>query len=252
MITLVIADDEEPARKKMTGLLAREKDFEVLGEAPDGQRAVELIREKSPDAVFLDIQMPVLDGFGVIKEIGADAMPAIVFVTAYDEHALQAFEVNALDYLLKPYAPSRFVRVLEKLRRQVEAGRAADLAVRIERALAVTAPQVPQYVKQILVERSPNREVLLAIDNIDLFRAEGNYVRVFANGLEFTRRMPLWQLEERLDPAHFMRISRSEIVRVEAIQEMQPWFHGDYRIIMKDGKTLMWSRRYRAQVKGKL
>jgi two-component system, LytTR family, response regulator len=251
VIRALIADDEAPARRKLRGLLERESDFEVVGEAGDGAEAVEAIRDLSPDVVFLDIQMPRLDGFGVVREVGVDAIPLVVFVTAYDEHALKAFEVHALDYLLKPFAPSRFERLLERVRRQLEPASSGDgdLAQRIERLLTTVRP-APDYPRQILVEKDEGRQVLLAVDRIDRVRAEGNYLLFLSQGTEHRRRGTLRDLEGRLDPARFLRLNRSEIVRLEAIREVQPWFHGDARVVLHDGTVLTWSRRYRAKAEG--
>jgi two-component system, LytTR family, response regulator len=267
MIRALIADDERPARRKLRQLLSREPDFEVVGEAADGVEAVAAIRASAPDVVFLDIQMPRLDGFGVIAEVGIQAMPLVVFVTAFDEHALRAFEVHALDYLLKPFAPSRLRRLLDRLRRQLAppapsppavpggageasggpaGGSGGDLAQRIERLLAAVRP-APEYPRQLLVDRGEGRQALLAVDQIDLIRAEGNYLRFFAPGVDYRRRGTLRDLEGRLDPARFLRLNRSEIVRLEAIRELQPWFHGDARVVLRDGAVLTWSRRYRAK-----
>ena len=248
MIRALIVDDEAPARRKLRELLGRETDFEVVGEAADGVEAVEAIRAAGPDVVFLDIQMPRLDGFGVVEEVGAGEMPLVVFITAYDEHAVKAFEVQALDYLLKPFAPSRFQKLLERLRRQLGQDQ-GDLAQRIDRLLATVRPSSPAL-RQILVERGEGRQALLAVSEIDLIRAEGNYLRFFSGGDEYRRRGTLRDLEERLDPHQFVRLNRSEIARLEAIRELQPWFHGDARVVMRDGAVLTWSRRYRTKVEG--
>ncbi|HVR10586.1 MAG TPA: response regulator [Thermoanaerobaculia bacterium] len=271
MIRALIADDERPARRKLRELLGREADFAVVAEAADGVEAVAAIRDAAPDVVFLDIQMPRLDGFGVIAEVGVQAMPLVVFVTAFDEHALRAFEVHALDYLLKPFAPSRLRQLLDRLRRQLAppapspaaapaaageasgeaaSGSAGDLAARIERLLAAVRP-APEYPRQLLVDRGEGRQSLLAVDQIDLIRAEGNYLRFLAAGVDYCRRGTLRDLEGRLDPARFLRLNRSEIVRLEAVRELQPWFHGDARVILRDGSVLTFSRRYRARAEGR-
>jgi two-component system LytT family response regulator len=263
MIRALIADDERPARRKLRQLLSREPDFEVVGEAADGVEAVAAIQAVAPDVVFLDVQMPRLDGFGVLAEVGVEAMPLVVFVTAFDEHALRAFEVHALDYLLKPFAPSRLRRLLDRLRRQLapnvqaahaadpggEVPAAADLTRRIEHLLAAMRP-APEYPRQLLVERGEGRQALLAVDQIDLVRAEANYLRIFANGAEYRRRGTLRDLEGRLDPARFLRLNRSEIVRLETVREVQPWFHGDAKVVLRDGSVLTWSRRFRAKAEG--
>lgn len=251
MIRALIADDEAPARRKLRELLAH--DFEIVAEAADGVEAVEKIRATAPDVVFLDIQMPRLDGFGVIGEVGVEAMPLVVFVTAYDEHALRAFEVHALDYLLKPFAPSRFQRLLERVRRQIGPAKSGDgdLAQRIERLLAEVRP-APGYLRQILAEGKDreDRQVMLAVDEIDVIRANGNYLRFTTGDGEHRRRGTLRDLEDRLDPARFLRLSRSEIVRLDAIREVQPWFHGDARVVLRNGAVLTWSRRYRSKAEG--
>jgi two-component system LytT family response regulator len=252
VIRVLIADDEAPARRKLRELLGREADFEIVGEAGDGVAAVAAIRAAGPDVVFLDIQMPRLDGFGVIAEVGAAAMPLVVFVTAYDEHALRAFEVEALDYLLKPFAPSRFQRLLDRVRRQLAPGPPADLGERIDRLLQAVrpAPGAGGALRQILVERGEGRQALLAVEEIDLVRAEGNYLRFFSKGEEYRRRGTLRDLEARLDPARFVRLNRSEIVRLDAVRELQSWFHGDARVVLHGGSVLTWSRRYRSRAEG--
>jgi two-component system LytT family response regulator len=245
---VLIVDDEAPARQKIRGLLKSESDVEIVGEAEDGLKAVDLIRRSSPDLVFLDIQMPYLDGFDVIAEIGVDAMPLVVFVTAYDEHALRAFEVHAFDYLLKPFAASRLRRVLERARQRPEKGATDGLSVRLTR-LIESLDAGSRYACRILVQKSAEREALIAVESIDRIQAERNYVRFHTSDGEFLRRGALGAIEKRLDPARFLRINRSDIVRLDAVKELQPWFHGDYRVIMKDGTTLTWSRRFRNRVK---
>jgi two-component system LytT family response regulator len=284
MIRVLVADDELPARRKLRRLLAHEGDCEVVAEAADGEEAVAAIRDTRPDVVFLDIQMPRLDGFGVIAAVGVEAMPLVVFVTAFDEHALRAFEVHALDYLLKPFAPSRFAHLVARLRRHLAAangpaaapdpdaddtgsdpaaaadlasagaGAAAathrDLAARIADLLATMRPPAPDHPRQILVDRDAGRQVLLPVAEIDLVRAEGNYLRFFSARGEFRRRGTLRDLESRLAPGQFLRLNRSELVRLDAVRELQPWFHGDARVILRDGTVLTWSRRYRAAAPG--
>ncbi len=247
MIRALIADDEEPARRKLRQLLGREADVEIVGEAADGVEAVAAIRASSPDVVFLDIQMPRLDGFGVVSEVGVEAMPAVVFVTAYDEHALRAFEVQAIDYLLKPFAPSRLARLLDRLRRQRAAPPpAGDLAERLASLVTALQPE-PRYLQRILADRGAGRQALLAVATIDRIRADGNTLILYAAGAEHRRRGTLRELESRLDPDQFLRLNRAEIVRLDAIREIQPWFHGDARVVLHDGTVVTWSRRYRAQ-----
>jgi two-component system LytT family response regulator len=250
MIRAVIADDEAPARRKLRGLLEREPDCTVAAEAADGVEAVAAIRREAPNVVFLDIQMPRLDGFGVIAEVGAEAMPLVVFVTAFDEHALRAFEVQALDYLLKPFAAPRLHRLVERLRRQLAPGAAeSDMTQRLADLLATLRP-APPYPRQLMVELEEGRQALLAVEEIDVVRADGNYLRFSSPRGLFRRRGTLRELAGRLDPGRFLRLNRSEIVRLDAIREVQPWFHGDARVVLADGSVLTWSRRYRAGAEG--
>ncbi|MEL7060454.1 MAG: response regulator [Acidobacteriota bacterium] len=242
-LRVLIVDDEEPARRKLYRLLDAEPDIEIVAEAADGVEALAALarNQGSIDVVFLDVQMPRLDGFGVVAEVGVAAMPTVVFVTAYDQHALRAFEVHALDYLLKPFAPSRFARVLARLRAQ---RRPADAD-----AAALDALLRDQVRPRRLVARlGPERELLVKVEEIDLLRAAGDDVELHLSSGELVkRRGPLSVLERRLDPEEFLRINRSEIVRLDAVAELQPWFRGDYRVLMRDGRTLSWSRRFRAK-----
>jgi two-component system LytT family response regulator len=243
----LIVDDEAPARAKLRRLLASEPDVTVVGEAADGREAIDQIGRTKPDVVFLDVQMPRVDGFGVIEAIGVDAMPFVVFVTAYDDHALRAFEVQALDYLLKPYAPERLQAVVGRLRRELARGTPAEVAPKLAALLQATGP--PRYLQRILVQRE-GRAVLVPVAQIDRLEAERNDVRLHTGGGVHIVRGTLAELAERLDPASFLRINRSTIVRLDTIKELQPWFHGDYRVILHDGTELMWSRRYRAKSRG--
>jgi two-component system, LytTR family, response regulator len=252
---VLIVDDEAPARAKVRRYLEETADVEVVGEAESGREAIERIAELGPDLVFLDIQMPELDGFGVIDEIGVEEMPHVVFVTAYDEHALRAFEVRALDYLLKPFTPERFAAVLDRARDAVRHVAPADARDEMTRRMddlltaMSTVAAKPRHLRRVLVHEE-NKAFLLPVERIDRIEADRNYVRLHCGPARFTLRGSISALAERLDPAKFLRINRSEIVRLDAIRELHPWFHGDYRVVMVDGTTLMWSRRYRAQTAG--
>jgi two-component system LytT family response regulator len=238
----LIVDDEAPARAKLRRLLAAERDVEVAGEASNGAAAVGAIRELAPDVVFLDIQMPRLDGFGVVRDIGVERMPRVVFVTAHDEHALRAFEVEAFDYLLKPVAPDRFARVVERLRRDL-AREPADLAERLGRLLDRMDRRGPAP-QRLLVEDG-DRQVFLDLADVDRIDAARNCVEIHARGRTYLLRTPIGQLAGRLDPAVFLRINRSQIVHLDRVRELQPWFHGEFRVVLRDGTTLTWTRRYR-------
>jgi len=246
-LSVLIVDDEAPARRKLRRLLEAEPGVAIAGEAADGEAAVAAIRELAPDVVLLDVQMPKKGGFEVIEEIGVGSMPVVVFVTAFDEHALAAFEVEAADYLLKPFAAPRLHRALERARARLASSQ-EELAARLEALMArVGGEGKPTYLARLLVEVSPNREVLLPVEEIDVFRARGNRVELVTARHTYRVRGPLARLEERLDPEAFLRVNRSEIVRLGAVAEMQPWFRGDYRVVLASGEVLSWSRRHRAR-----
>jgi two-component system LytT family response regulator len=248
-VRVLIADDERPARAKLRRFLAADPQVELAGEAASGTEAVEMIERLRPDLVFLDIQMPGADGFGVLQAIGPAALPHVVFVTAYDEYALRAFEVHAVDYLLKPFDADRFrtalARAKERVRGRTPAGDEA-LDARIRRVLAEARP-APAYLERVLV-RTGARAVFLRVDEIDWLEAEENYVRLHAGRESYLVRGTLAGLEERLDPARFVRVHRSHMVSLAAIRELHPWSHGDWMIVLRDGRELMLSRRYRDRI----
>ncbi|HUF46217.1 MAG TPA: LytTR family DNA-binding domain-containing protein [Vicinamibacterales bacterium] len=239
---VLIVDDEAPARAKLRRLLGGEADVEIAGEAAGGAEAVAAIRRERPDVVFLDIQMPGLDGFGVIREVGVAAMPVTVFVTAHDDRALDAFEAEALDYVLKPVAPARFARVVERLRERL-ARPAGDVVRRIERLLERAGGERGG---RLLVERPDGRaSVFIRPDEIEWIEAQRNDVEIHAGGRVWRLRMPIGDVEARLGSKDFLRISRSHIVRLDRVRELQPWFHGELKVVLRDGPTLTWTRRYR-------
>jgi two-component system, LytTR family, response regulator len=248
-VRVLIADDEPPARAKLRRFLDADPEVALVGEAASGTEAVEMIERLRPDLVFLDIQMPGADGFGVLQAVDPAALPHVVFVTAYDEHALRAFEVHAVDYLLKPYDADRFrtalARASERVRARPPAGGDA-LDERIRRVLAEGRP-APAYLERVLV-RTGVRAVFVRTDEVDWLEAEENYVRVHAGAESYLVRGTLAGLEERLDPARFIRVHRSHIVNLASIRELHPWSHGDWMIVLRDGRELMLSRRYRDRI----
>jgi two-component system, LytTR family, response regulator len=242
---VLLVDDEAPARLKLRRLLAAESDMEVIGEASHGALAVSRIRSLAPDLVFLDVQMPVLDGFGVIEQVGASAMPPVVFVTAFETHAVRAFEVSALDYLLKPVTPERFRATLDRVRLRI--GGAQDgAAVEHLRCLLKESGREPLYLNRILVPNG-ERARLLPVEQITHVEADGNYLRLHSASGTHALRGTLTGLAGRLDPRQFLRIARGTVVRLDAIRELVPATHGDYRVLLLDGTVLTWSRRYRAR-----
>jgi len=241
-IRVVIVDDEGPARRKIKRFLAGQPDFEIVGEADTGIDAIETIRSEKPDLVFLDVQMPGLDGFGVIAELDTEPLPLIVFTTAYDQFALRAFEVHALDYLLKPFDQARFKTVLERARQLLQLTRKDDLNEKVFRMLEELRGR-PRYAERLLVN-SNGRSLLLAVDRIDHIEAARNYVNIHTGNESYLLRGTVEGIYQKLDPSKFIRANRSAIVNVESIKELQPWFHGEYRIVLKDGTEISWSRRY--------
>ena len=246
MIRVLIADDERPAREKLRLLLGRDPAVEIVGEAADGDQAVREIERLAPDAVFLDVRMPRRDGFGVLDALAPDRAPLVVFVTAHDEHALRAFEVHAVDYLLKPFTAARLRDVVARIGERLAARRGAGLGANLQRALEEIENR-SGWLRRLRVEAQPNHEILLPLDRVDVIRARGNYVELETADGRYVRRGTLTALDRRLDPHQFARVNRSEIVRLDAVRELQPWFHGDYRVILKSGATLTWTRRYRAR-----
>ncbi len=241
-IRVLIVDDEAPARARLTRLVAAIPQVELVGQAADGEAAVQAITSLTPDLVLLDIRMPRLDGFGLVDAMGDD-MPLTVFCTAFDEHALQAFDARAVDYLLKPVKPERLVAAVERARALL-AGTAASRS-RGRKSVADVVESHAGFLARLLV-RDANRAYLVPVDQVDHIRAERNHCVVYARGGVFRVRRTLTSLAQRLDPARFLRINKSDVVRLDAVREIQPWSHGDYRMVLHDGRTLSWSRRFRA------
>jgi two-component system LytT family response regulator len=237
----LIVDDEAPARRKLRSQLAGEGDVEIVGEAASGPEAVDAIRSLRPDLVFLDVQMPGMTGFDVIAAVGAEAMPAVVFVTAFDDFALEAFDVQAVDYLLKPYHPDRFKKALGRAVERVR--RNENGASRLEKLLASVLPRPAAYSERLLL-REGERIVFVSVAEIVRISADGNYVKVFTSSGAHHIRDTMAGIEARLDPGRFARIHRSDIVNVDFVKEIQPFFHGDSIAILKTGEQLRVSRRY--------
>jgi two-component system, LytTR family, response regulator len=249
-IRTLVVDDEPMARERIMSLLQQETDVEVIGECSDGGQAVSAINQQSPDLVFLDVQMPGTDGFGVIQNIGADRMPTVVFVTAYDEYALKAFEVHALDYLLKPFGKDRFQETLKHAREHLERRRAGDLGRRLLALVQDLKPEQPRFDR--LVVKSGGRVFFLRTEEIDWIEAAGNYVRLHLGEESHLFRETMNGMESRLDSRRFVRIHRSRIVNSERIKELQPWFNGEYVVILRNGTRLTLSRGYREKLQEQL
>jgi two-component system LytT family response regulator len=232
-IRVLIADDEPPARKKLIRFLEAEPDFTLVAEALDGAAALEAVRAHTPEVVFLDIQMPKLNGFAAVAAMEEGQRPLIVFVTAHDQHALRAFEVQACGYLLKPFDQPRFHSVLQHVRERVRERRAAAIGSGEDSAAT-----------RLLLPTS-GRSILLSAEQVDWIEAAGNYVEVHAGSETHLIRGTLEGIHQKLGDREFVRISRSHIVRIGAMVKLQPGSHGDQRVQLTNGVTLTWSRRFR-------
>ena len=244
-IRALIVDDEPVARRGILRLLRQEQDIEVVAECGDGASAIAAIRAHSPDLVFLDVQMPELDGFAVMEAVAGDRMPAVVFVTAFDQHAVRAFDAQAIDYVLKPVDPERFRRALQRARSHL-AQPDDSFVRRVSEALKlIDRGDVQQYPARLAI-RSEGRVRLLDIADVDRIVAAGNYVEIHAGTTRHLLRETMTSLEARLDPQRFIRVSRAAIVCVARIREVQPLFNGDFVVLLKNGAQVNGSRRYRA------
>ncbi len=242
-LRILIVDDEPLAREGIRTLLQKLKGIEIIGECSDGVQAVEEIRTNHPDLVFLDIQMPEVSGFDVIEQVGSTAIPVVVFVTAYDEHALKAFNVHALDYLLKPVDSDRLALAVERAKSYLSGLRKSEMSGKID-ALLEGLRGGKRYAERIMV-KSPGRITFLNVGEVDWIEADGDYVCLHAGGRKHLVRDKIGDLESRLDPALFARIHRSSIVRLGQIKEMQPLFSGEYSVLLFSGDRLTLSRTYR-------
>lgn len=243
MIRIVIVDDEPPARRKLRRLLSGDPDFQVVAEAGTGAEAVCVLDEHHPELAFLDIQLPDCTGFDVAAQMAARDRTHLVFVTAYDDFALQAFNVHALDYLLKPVEPSRFEASLARVKRFLASGKLEQLSGKLEELL-VTLQTSPTYARRVLVQEQ-ERTLFLETQSIDWMESARNYVCLYCGGKTYIVRSTLDAFQSKLNPREFQRINRSQIVNTARIAEVRQWFHGDQKLVLQDGTELHWSRRYR-------
>ena len=243
MIRTLIVDDEPLARDRVKRLLRDEEDIEVVGECGNGKDAIDFIKSKNPDLVFLDIQMPEKSGLDVVKSLGGKRFPTIVFVTAYDKYALQAFDVHALDYLLKPFNRERIKRAVARAREQVEHRRMGNLDERLNSLIADLRSE-KKYLERLVV-KSVGRVFFLKTEEIDWIEAAGTYVKLHVGRDSHMIRETMNGIEAMLDPDKFLRIHRSTVVNIDRIKELHPMFSGDYAVILRDGTELALSRNYR-------
>ncbi|MGH9968544.1 MAG: LytR/AlgR family response regulator transcription factor [Pyrinomonadaceae bacterium] len=243
LIRVLLVDDEPLAREMLREMLQGDPDVTIVGESVNGREALDAIRAHAPDLLFLDVQMPELGGFEVLAALGKEQIPYVIFVTAYDQYAVRAFEVHALDYLLKPFDQERFDISWQRARAQILRDRNGGTDQRIL-ALLEELKAGTKYLERLVI-KAGGRIYFLETNEIDWIEAEGNYVSVHSAKKSHLLRETISSLESQLDPKKFVRVHRSSIVRIDRIQELQPWFHGEYRIILQNGTQLTLSRNYR-------
>lgn len=263
MIRVVVADDEPVARRRLARLLREDPELSVIAECSGGVEAAERIAAEQPDLVFLDVQMPDLTGLEVVERIGAGRMPAVVFVTAFDQYAIRAFELNAVDYLLKPYDTERFQQALDRARKRIgdsdSAARAQELrnivqVLLAEKASAADRSGLPVFgtpLDRIAVRVDGSLRIVRAAD-VDWFETDGNYLRLHIGKTNHLIRGTATELEKQLDPKQFVRIHRRYLVNLDRVAEVQPWFAGDAIVILRDGTKLRMSRSHRAAFHSRL
>ncbi len=242
-IRTLIVDDEPLARDRIKRFLRDESGISIIGECGNGEEAVVVIQNEKPDLVFLDIQMPEKNGFDVIRSLNPETLPTIVFVTAYDQYALQAFDVHAIDYLLKPFNRERLNRAVVRARQAVEHKSLGNLDARLSSLLAGLKSE-KKYLERLVV-KSVGRVFFLKIDEIDWIEASGNYVKLHVGRESHMIRETMNSMETKLDPDKFLRIHRSTVVHIDRIKELHPMFSGDYSVLLHNGTELALSRNYR-------
>lgn len=242
-IRTLIVDDEPLAREGIRQLLDSHDDVKIVGEANDGVHAVELIKAKKPDLIFLDIQMPELDGFGVVEQVGVERMPEVIFVTAFDQFALRAFEIHALDYLLKPIDPERFAEAVARAKGHITMRDSTAMSEKLVQLLK-DIPTQRQFIQRLAI-KSTGKVLFVSTSDIDWIEANGDYVWVHSQGKKNLLRERISELSNKLDPNHFARIHRSTIVNINRINNLEPMFYGDYAVHLHNGVKLTLSRSYR-------
>lgn len=249
-IRALVVDDETPARRRLVDLLHRDARIEKILEAEDGRAAVRMIQQHRPDLVFLDVQMPELDGLGVVDAIGCAEMPLTVFVTAYDQHAIRAFEANALDYLLKPFSDERFETTMARVVTRLDELSIREFGQRMMRMASAMQPADRPWDR--LVVKSGGTTRFIRVNDIDWIEAAGVYVNLHVGGKELLYRAALNDLAEKLDSRRFVRVHRSAMVNIESILQLEPISHGEFDAVLKNGSRTRVSRNYRAQLEKRL
>jgi two-component system LytT family response regulator len=250
-LRVVVVDDEAPARQRLVDLLRKDPQVGSILEAANGKAAVEIIGREALDLVFLDVQMPELDGLQVIETVGAAAMPLTVFVTAYDKHAIRAFEANALDYLLKPFSDERWEAALARAKTRHDERGLREFGRNALRMLAAARSEAGRYLDRLVVKGGGTTR-FIRVAEIDWIEAAGVYVNLHVDGKELLYRSALNELAGHLDPMRFIRVHRSAIVNIDSILELQPISHGEFEIVLKDGHRSRVSRTYRTHLEKRL
>jgi len=249
-LRVLVADDEAPARQRLVDLLRKDPQVGSILEAANGKAAVEIIGREAPALVFLDVQMPELDGLQVIENVGAAAMPLTVFVTAYDKHAIRAFEANALDYLLKPFSDERWEAALARAKTRHDERSLREFGRNALRMLAARS-EAGHYLDRLVVKGAGTTRFIRVAD-IDWIEGAGVYVNLHVAGKELLYRSAMNELAGHLDPLRFIRVHRSAIVNIDSILQLQPLSHGEFEIVLKDGHRSRLSRTYRTQLEKRL
>lgn len=245
-IRTLIVDDMLLARNRVKRYLSADPEIEIIGECSDGHEAITTIAELQPQLIFLDVQMPEVDGFEVLAALDPVDRPEVIFITAYDQFALRAFDVHALDYLLKPFDQERFERAVKRAKEQINRKPQNSLDGRLE-ALLKDIRSEPKYLKRLAV-KTAGRTIFLLTEEIDWIETAGNYLKLQAGNESHLIRERMNQIETRLDPRKFVRIHRSTVVNIDRIKELQPLFNGDQIVVLRDGRQLTMSRTYRDKV----
>ena len=249
-IRVLVVDDEAPARQRLADLLRKDVEVEEILEAADGISAVDAIQSLAPELVFLDVQMPELDGLEVIDAVGAAQMPLTIFVTAYDQHAIRAFEANALDYLLKPFSDERFEAALSRGKIRLHERRTCEFGRRMMKMVS-SASETTRPLDRLVVKCSSSSR-FVRVAEIDWIEAAGVYVNLHVGEQSVLYRAALHELAGRLDPRRFVRVHRSAIVNIESIVQLEPVSHGEFDVVLKNGARTRVSRNYRAQLENRL
>jgi len=243
-IRVLIVDDEQLARKRIADLLQQDSDVQIVGQVGNGTEALQLVQQEAPDLLFLDVQMPEGDGFELLEAVGTETMPAVILVTAYDKYALRAFDIQAVDYLLKPFSEGRFRQALERAKEQISKTQQTAADARLQPHAGTNGKKYPSR----LVIKSSGKVLFIKTNEIDYVEAAGNYLSIVVGKDSHLIRDTMQNFETRLDPEHFIRIHRSTLVNIDRVRELQPLFGGEYAVLLRDGRQLTLSRTYRSRL----